>query len=197
MTLRITASAATSEEAEKILNKGEADVEEILGGNIYSISGEEPEEVIINRYINEGKTIAAAESCTGGMFFEKLTGVPGSSKVLGYGLITYSNEAKQKLFGVRKETLERFGAVSRETVTEMCIGLKNVSGASTCVAISGIAGPSGGTEDKPVGLVYIGILRDGEMKCIECRFNGNRDRIRTLAVCKVMEELLIRPGEQT
>ena len=204
-TLRITASSERTKEANNILNKAVADVREILGANIYSISGEEPEEVIINKYINEGKTIAVAESCTGGLLFERLTTVPGSSEVMGYGIVTYSNEAKHKLLGVETDTLDKFGAVSKETVTQMCLGLKNISQASTCIAISGIAGPGGGTDDKPVGLVYIGILRsggnsnildesedaDGMVKCIECRFNGNRNRIRTLAVAKVMEELLL------
>ncbi len=190
VTLRVTASGENREEADSLLNAALEKVKNILGENVYSVSGEELEEVVVKRFIKEGKTLALAESCTGGMLAERLTNVSGASEVLKYGLVTYSNEAKEKLLGVERETLENFGAVSRETALSMCRGLKKLSGASVCVSITGIAGPTGGTPEKPVGLVYIGIASDDSEECIECRFNGNRERIRTLTVINVLGNLL-------
>ena len=191
VTLRITASAKKKEDAGKILERAVSEVRNIIGKNIYSTSGETPEEVLIKRYIAQGKTIATCESCTGGLLAEMLTRVPGASGIMEYGFVTYSNDAKHNLIGVPYEVLNEFGAVSKETVEQMCYGLKNISGASTCISISGIAGPDGGTPEKPVGLVYIGILFENEMKCFECCFNGSRERIRVLAAMKVLEELLV------
>ena len=165
-------------------------VKSLLGDCVYSIAGESLEEVVVRRYQTAGKTIATAESCTGGMLAQTLTAVSGASDVLGYGFVTYSNEAKHKLLGVSQETLAKHGAVSEQTALEMCKGLRACSGADVAVSITGIAGPTGGTPEKPVGLVYIGIATERESYCIPCRFQGDRERIRNLTVVKVVGELL-------
>jgi len=191
VTLRITASAQTEEESKNILSKALIDVKQYIGKNIYSIDNEDIEQVVIRKFTEKGMTLATAESCTGGLIAQKLTDVPGASAVVGYGFVTYSNEAKNKLLGVDKGILEKYGAVSSEVASEMCDGLKNVSCADVCVSVTGIAGPGGGTAEKPVGLVYVGIkYKEEKPKVFKCNFSGTRERIRTLTVIRVMEELL-------
>ena len=102
-------------------------------------------------------TLATAESCTGGMISAAVTGVSGASEVFGFGVCTYANEAKMKLLGVKKDTLDAVGAVSEETAVQMAQGARRLSGADIAVSVTGIAGPDGGTPDKPVGTVFIGI----------------------------------------
>ena len=104
-----------------------------------------------------GLTLATAESCTGGLISAEITSVPGSSDVFGFGVCTYANEAKMKLLGVKAETLAAVGAVSEETAVQMAEGVRKLSGADIAVSVTGIAGPGGGTPDKPVGTVYIGV----------------------------------------
>ncbi len=140
---------------------------------------------------DSGKTIATAESCTGGMIAELLTSVSGASGVFGYGFVTYSNEAKEKLLGVKKETLSHFGAVSSQTVREMSDGALCIANADIAVSASGIAGPTGGTKEKPVGLVYIGLSQKGKAtKAIKNIFDGNRDSVRQQTVEKVFDLIL-------
>lgn len=103
-----------------------------------------------------GYTLAAAESCTGGLISAEITSVSGSSVVFGYGVCTYANEAKMKLLGVKEETLASVGAVSEETAVQMAEGVRKLAGADIAVSVTGIAGPTGGTPEKPVGTVYIG-----------------------------------------
>ncbi|MBQ9483124.1 MAG: nicotinamide-nucleotide amidohydrolase family protein [Ruminiclostridium sp.] len=103
-----------------------------------------------------GYTLAAAESCTGGLISAEITSVSGSSDVFGYGVCTYANEAKMKLLGVKEETLASVGAVSEETAVQMAEGVRKLAGADIAVSVTGIAGPTGGTPEKPVGTVYIG-----------------------------------------
>ena len=158
---------------------------EELGKKIYSTLGEAvlyeenrpSQEVLIEKLIKEKMTISLAESCTGGMIAEKLVSVSGASEVFEEGLVTYSNEAKMKRLGVNKETLDKYGAVSSETVEEMLKGLSTDVG----IAVSGIAGPLGGTEEKPVGTVYIGIKLNEELYINRHLFKGDRERIRIKA----------------
>lgn len=132
--------------------------------------------------------ISTAESCTGGLIGKTLTDIPGISAHYGYGFITYSNEAKQNLLGVKKETLESFGAVSSETVKEMATGALLKSGSDVAVSVSGIAGPGGGSEEKPVGLVYIGIKsKENDGKSHRFIFDGTRDEVRLKTVKKSIE----------
>lgn len=119
------------------------------------------EELVVAKLREQGKTLATAESCTGGLLSKRLTDVPGSSEVFHMGVVTYANQAKEDLLSVSHETLERYGAVSEETAREMAEGMVRRSGSSLGIGITGIAGPEGGTPEKPVGLIYIA-LSDGE-----------------------------------
>ncbi|MEG0874784.1 MAG: CinA family protein [Clostridiales bacterium] len=123
-------------------------------------------------------TIATAESCTGGMVAKTITDMAGISSIFGYGVVTYSNEAKVKLLNVNQKTLDKVGAVSQETAYEMAKGLKELSNADFSLSITGIAGPNGGTEDKPVGLVYIGLEFPDGNAVGKFIFKGNREEIR-------------------
>ncbi|MEO5358916.1 MAG: CinA family protein [Nitrospirota bacterium] len=123
--------------------------------------------------------IATAESCTGGMIAGFITSVPGSSQVFCGGAVTYSNALKEKFLGVSPETLTVYGAVSSQTALEMAAGIKETAAADFGLAVTGIAGPTGDTPGKPVGLVYISLKGPGQTEhVIECRFDGSRDRIR-------------------
>ena len=135
--------------------------------------------------------LVTAESCTGGWIAKTVTDVAGSSDWFDCGMAAYSYEAKQAMLGVRAETLMEFGAVSRETVMEMVSGALVHSGASIAVAVTGIAGPSGGTPDKPVGTVWVGWKRRGGYPSAELfRFDGNRDAVRRQTVAAALAGLL-------
>ncbi len=138
-------------------------------------------------------TVATAESCTGGMIGASLTSVPGISEYYGYGFVTYSNEAKTRLIGVKTETLEAFGAVSSNTAIEMAEGALNVSGADIAVSVTGIAGPGGGTLLKPVGLVYVGCAtKNGKRFFEKLNLGGTRDEIRIQTVQNALAILKLR-----
>ena len=125
-----------------------------------------------------GKTISIAESCTGGLISHRITNVPGSSNYYDCGVIAYSNQSKIDILHVKSETLKKFGAVSRQTAIEMAQGIKQVSGSDLGLAVTGIAGPGGGTPEKPVGLVYICLASDESVVCEEFRFKGKREEIK-------------------
>ena len=135
-------------------------------------------------------TLAIAESCTGGWIGKEFTGIPGSSKWYGFGFITYSNKAKLKTLGVSKDTLLEEGAVSEKVVKEMAEGAIKNSGSDFSISISGIAGPTGGTHDKPVGTVCFGIGTKTEITCFTKLFEGNRDEVRKQSVAFALKELL-------
>jgi 5-methylthioadenosine/S-adenosylhomocysteine deaminase len=136
------------------------------------------EEDVGELLIKKGFTIATAESCTGGLLAGKLINYPGISAVFMEGTITYSNEAKIRNLNVKKETLNKYGAVSRETAEEMAIGIAKAAGTDVGVSVTGLAGPGGGTERKPVGLVYVGLYIRGEVKVKELHLLGNRQKVR-------------------
>jgi nicotinamide-nucleotide amidase len=136
--------------------------------------------------------MAAAESCTGGWIGQAVTMVPGSSKWFDRGFVTYTNEAKQEMLGVSAETLKKFGAVSEQTVREMAAGALKASRAQISVAVSGVAGPDGGTPKKPVGTVCIAWCRaGGEPVAHTYRFPGDRDSVRRQSVIEALEGLLV------
>lgn len=136
-------------------------------------------------------TVATAESCTGGMLGAALTSVPGMSGCYGYGVVTYANEAKKKMLGVRHETLESYGAVSEQTACEMALGAVKLSGADIAVSVTGVAGPGGGTAEKPVGLVYIGIAKkSGECAAYKNIFSGDRASVREQTVITALKMLI-------
>ena len=134
--------------------------------------------------------IAIAESCTGGWIGKEFTGIPGSSNWYGFGFITYSNKAKTKTLGVTKDALKEEGAVSERVVKEMAEGAIKNSGSDFSISISGIAGPTGGTHDKPVGTVCFGIGTKTEITCYTKLFEGNRDEVRKQSVAFALKELL-------
>ena len=153
-------------------------------------------ENIVQLLVEKKFTVCTAESCTGGMISAAITSDPGSSEVFGFGFVTYANEAKEKLLCVRAQTLESFGAVSEETACEMADGARKVSGAHAAVSVTGIAGPSGGTEEKPVGTVWIGISTEKRTFAKRFLFDGNisgisdrRQAVRTQTACAALKLL--------
>jgi nicotinamide-nucleotide amidase len=149
--------SASSKEAQQIVTEAENIVRGRLGGFVYGQEEEEIETVLIRVLTKRRQTLAVAESCTGGRIADRLTNVPGASEVFLGGFVTYSNAAKQKFLGVRAETLTEHGAVSNAVAQEMAEGARKETGADYALSVTGIAGPGGGTEQKPVGTVFIGL----------------------------------------
>ena len=148
------------------------------------------------KFLTENKmTITTAESCTGGMISSTIVNVPGASWVLNEAYVTYANEAKEKLVGVSHKTLEEFGAVSKETAYEMAEGAAKAANADCAIAVTGIAGPDGGTEEKPVGTVYAGYCVKGKIYVERYNFDGGRYEVRRQTADKTIArlyELLLR-----
>lgn len=151
---------------------------------------------LVASLIEAGKTVTTAESCTGGWIAKAITDVPGSSAVIGFGIVSYSNEAKVSLLGVRNSTLEANGAVSEAVVMEMAAGALQLSGADIAVSVSGIAGPDGGSKEKPVGTVWFGwARRDGASMLTESDsqlFAGDREAVRAQTVIHALRGLAER-----
>jgi len=146
-------------------------------------------EKIIQRLTEQKQTITFAESCTGGRIAAAFTAVSGASAVLDGSVISYSNDIKHTWLGVDKEVLENFGAVSAQCVTQMLEGIKNLSGADYALAVSGIAGPTGGTKEKPVGTVYIGLQTPFSQEVFQCFFHGDRESIQEQSTTFAIEKL--------
>ena len=155
-------------------------MQEEYGGIVQEIAGE---------LRARGYSCATAESCTGGMVGAALTAVPGSSEWYRGGIISYANEIKEKLLGVSRGDLEAFGAVSRPVVLQMALGACAAADADAAVSTSGIAGPGGGTPEKPVGTVWIGWAVRGRARAEECHFSGGRDDVRRQAVRRALQGL--------
>lgn len=186
--LRIASKRPTKEEAKKAVDQVTSQVQELIGSYIYSIDDEELVTVTAKKLLEKNLSISSAESCTGGMFAAALTGISGISKVFDRSLVTYSNEAKMQELGVREETLKAYGAVSEETAREMAEGLYRVSGSDVCISVTGIAGPEGGSAEKPVGLVYIGAVYRGKTYCKKIQMrNLNRNWNRNYAVLSMLD----------
>ena len=155
--LRVTAKAASEKEAAKLAKPMLKELLKRFGDHIYTMDEHKSlEEVIVHFLKERSLTLTTAESCTGGMIAARITDVPGASEVFKQGLVTYSNRAKRKLLDVKKTTLKEYGAVSEKTAKEMAKNGAFITGSDACVSVTGTAGPTGGTEEKPVGLVYIG-----------------------------------------
>ncbi|WP_313529591.1 competence/damage-inducible protein A [Anaerotignum sp.] len=187
--LRITAKARDEAEAKSLIDPVAEALKERLGKSVYAEGETNMETEVAKLLVAEKKTIAVAESCTGGEISSQLIRYPGVSQVFLEGCVTYSNEAKMKRLGVLEETLKKFGAVSRETAMEMAEGIAKTSGADIGIATTGVAGPDGGTEDKPVGLVYVGIYYNGKVEAREYRFAGSRNKIRERATFQALDWL--------
>jgi nicotinamide-nucleotide amidase len=148
-------------------------------------------QALVEELTSSGKAVSTAESCSGGWVAKAITDIPGSSAVFHYGIVSYSNGAKESLLGVRNETLEQHGAVSEAVVIEMAKGALNLSGADIAVSVSGVAGPTGGSEQKPVGMVWFAwAVRDGSKirTTTECKhFDGDRELVRELTVVHALQ----------
>src|SRR5699024_1233329 len=134
-----------------------------------------------------GWTITTAESCTGGLLSGRLINVAGASNVIDQCFVTYANAAKHALLGVKNHTLKKHGAVSPQTAREMAKGAAKAAGADVAISVTGIAGPGGGTKEKPVGLVYIGCYVKGYIEVMECHFSGNRSKVREATVARAID----------
>lgn len=181
--LRLTTMAKTQEEADYRFNPVEAEIERIAGDIIFGYGDEQLQDAVYKLLKEKNLKIATAESCTGGMLGEYLTSVPGISDFYEMGAVTYSNDVKEKLLGVSHDTLLKYGAVSEQTAMEMASGILKASGADIGIGITGIAGPGGGTDKKPVGLVYVGLADSkGTVTFKELHLTGNRERVRRITV---------------
>lgn len=189
MIFRITAKAKTEEEAKELIKPMENKVRDILGDNIYTEGERTVEEVLAELLINKNLTLSVAESCTGGMVAARLINYPGISKVFKEGLVTYTEEAKEKRLGVKRETIDNYGVVSAEVAKEMAEGVAKTSGTDIGISTTGIAGPEGGSEDKPVGLVYLGLYYKGKAISKELNLNGKRNTIRNRATIALLDFL--------
>ena len=187
VTIRVTASVPKGESAETILIPVVNEIKRRTGDNLYSDKDETLDAVAAGLLLKNSITIATAESCTGGLISENLTDIPGISRVFMGGAVTYSNEAKMEYLGVKAQTLEAYGAVSRETAVEMAEGIRNRLKTNIGISVTGIAGPDGGTAQKPVGLVYIGLSSDSGTVTKELRLSGNRKKIRTVTALNVFD----------
>jgi nicotinamide-nucleotide amidase len=176
--LRLGAKAPTVDEAEALMAPVEAELRSRIGKHIYGLDKKNLEQAVVEKLIAARKTVAVAESCTGGGLGARLTSVAGSSAAFLGGVISYSNEAKATLLGVDPALIREHGAVSEPVAREMARGTRQRLGADYGISITGVAGPEGGTAEKPVGLVYIGLAKcDGE-RITENHFIGIREDVR-------------------
>jgi nicotinamide-nucleotide amidase len=185
--IHLRARASGEDEAEAMLAELGDKIELALGDHVFSSQGETLEEVVGMYLMMRQKTVAVAESCTGGLLAERLTRTPGSSSYFQGGAVCYSNDLKTKLAGVSPALLEAEGAVSRPVAQALAEGIRARTGASIGVGITGIAGPSGGTPEKPVGLVFVALADEHGTQVREFRFPGPRDRVRHWASQMALE----------
>lgn len=187
--IRVTSKSSDEKQANLLIDKTIDELYSILGNYIYGINKESLQQVLVEELIKQNKTIATAESCTGGMLASKLTQISGVSAVFNMGVITYENWVKRDLIDVTDDSLSKYGAVSQEVATEMAVGLAKKSNADFSVSITGIAGPSGGSKEKPVGTVYIAVCHKQKVWCKRYNFARNkneREYIRNLACLNAM-----------
>jgi len=176
--IHLYAASKTEAEGAAVLDELSAKLAETLGPALFAMNGETMEEVVGDLLKSRNETVSVAESCTGGLIGMRLTGIAGSSAYFQQGVITYSNEAKQQALGVPAATLEKFGAVSSETAKAMAEGMRKVAGTDYAISVTGIAGPDGGSEQKPVGTVYIGYADSQKTKSLHFVLPGDRYLIR-------------------
>lgn len=192
--LRVTAKAENKNQAEKLMEPIISEIEEKLGEYIYGIDSQSIEEATVALLKEKNLTVAFAESCTGGLCAKRITDVAGASEVIHYSVVSYSDEIKNKVLGVKKEHLDKYGAVSSVVAAEMALGVKNISGATFGASVTGFAGPFyEGCED-PIGLIYIAVT-DGELLWLKKLVTGHskgtacRDYNRTVSASNVINEV--------
>ncbi|MGI8669156.1 MAG: nicotinamide-nucleotide amidohydrolase family protein, partial [Aridibacter sp.] len=176
--IQLTAQGKTKTEAEKLLDELAEKIADKLGIAVFALNGEKMEEIIGKLLIERCKTLSVAESCTGGLIGERLTDVAGSSKYFIEGIIAYHNDAKVRTLNVAKELIEKHGAVSAEVAEEMAKGIREKCETDYAISVTGIAGPSGGTEEKPVGTVFVGYSDKEQTKSLKLNLPGDRNLIR-------------------
>lgn len=187
---RVTAKASNQQEADKLMEPMMTELFDRFGDRIYTTDENVTlEEAIVELLKEKNLTLTTAESCTAGLLAGRIMNVAGASYVYNEGYITYSNDAKERLIGVKHETLEEHGAVSHETAAQMAEGAAKAANADAALSVTGIAGPGGGTEEKPVGLVYVGCYVKGKVYTQEFRFSGNRAKNREYAVVRALTML--------
>lgn len=188
--LRVTAKASDEETAKSLIKPVVKEIKHRFQEAVYTTKEEETLEMTVIRLLKKYElTVTTAESCTGGLLAGRLVNVPGVSDVFREGFITYSNKAKRKTLDVSKSTLKKYGAVSEQTAKEMATGGVFATDADACIAITGLAGPDGATEDKPIGLVYIACYMKDKVQVERYHFKGNRNKIREQAVIKALDLL--------
>ncbi|MEA1962542.1 MAG: competence/damage-inducible protein A [Bacillota bacterium] len=187
--IKVTAEGEDSRRSEAILNEVSDRITKHMGKYVFGFNDDTLASRVADLLLEKRKMLAVAESCTGGLVGKMLTDIPGSSAVLWGGVISYSNEAKLALLNVDQKTLSDHGAVSSQTAFEMATGIRKCSGADYGLAITGVAGPGGGTEEKPVGLVYIALAAENECKVKELRFVGSRDAVRMVSARSALDIL--------
>lgn len=190
--LRITARAENRQQAEQLLAQKEVAIRERIEEWLYGVDEQTLEEVVVHLLREKGQTLATAESCTGGLLGDRITNVSGSSEIFLGGIVSYSNALKTTLLKVSEETLNRFGAVSEQTARAMAEGVRQLSGAHWGVGITGIAGPTGATATKPVGLVYIALSDPTGTLVEQHQFLGDRKTIKWRASQAAL--VLLRKG---
>jgi competence/damage-inducible protein CinA-like protein len=176
--LRLTSRTRSSEDAAHALDSAAQMLRDVAGPVVYGVESQDMAELVLQMCRERGLTIGTAESCTGGLLGARLTAIPGSSDVYSGGIISYGNDVKSKLLGVRDVTLEKHGAVSEETAREMAEGCLRSLGTTLGIAITGIAGPGGGTPEKPVGTVWIAVAGIGSTRTLGRQYVGDREEIR-------------------
>lgn len=185
--LRLTAKASNEEEAYRMIVPVEEELQRRFGSLIYTDDPQMTLEMAIYELLKaHNLTVTTAESCTGGLLAGRLINVPGISEHLKEGYVTYSNEAKEKLLGVPAETLREYGAVSTQTAEAMAKGGAKAANADLCIAVTGIAGPDGGTKEKPVGLVYMSCYCRGKLYTEKNQYTGSRSKIREYSVASAL-----------
>lgn len=176
--LNLVSSKTTLSSAQSRVDELAGKIEEELEGFIYSSQGETLEQIVLYYLEMRGATISVAESCTGGLVAERLTSISGASRSFLGGAVVYSNELKTQFAGVPPEMIERHGAVSKEVAAALAEGIRKRCGSTYGLGVTGIAGPGGGSEEKPVGLVYVGVSDNDGTEVVERKFSGDRSRIR-------------------
>jgi nicotinamide-nucleotide amidase len=179
--LNLVSSKSTLSSAQSRVDELAGKIEEELEGFIYSSQGETLEQIVLYYLEMRGATISVAESCTGGLVAERLTNISGASRSFLGGAVVYSNELKTQFAGVPPELIERHGAVSKEVAASLAEGIRKRCGSTYGLGVTGIAGPGGGSEEKPVGLVYVGVSDNDGTEVVERKFSGDRSRIRQYA----------------
>ena len=187
--VHLAAKAETQTEAEIILEELAAKIVEQLGNAVFAQNGELMEEIVGKLLTENDKTLAVAESCTGGLIGERLTDMSGASRYFVEGAVVYSNEAKTRTLGVPPEIIERFGAVSAECAEALAGGMREKAETDFAISVTGIAGPGGGSEEKPVGTVFIGYADEAQTKSIKIILPGDRYLIRWRASSAALDYL--------